>query len=151
MNKFLIEAINLSQTVYNVKRGNVCDLPIATVIVDPTTSRILASTYDTRLSTGHPLNHSVITAINLLAVTPQSDGHFACGYDFYVTHEPCVMCCMAMVHSRVRRCVFWKEMASTGGKNLAWLLKQKYMCFQWIGKEDIVDGIVEEIPWDICA
>ena len=124
MKRFITAAIHLSQRVYQIQDKPPYNLPIATLIVDPSTSRILASTYDTRISTKQPLNHSVLTAINLLAMSPQPpnrrDRYFASGYDFYTTHEPCLMCCMAMIHSRARRCVFWKEMKYTGGKSLGW-------------------------------
>jgi tRNA-specific adenosine deaminase 3 len=36
------------------------------------------------------------------------------GYDCYVLHEPCVMCAMALVHSRVRRVVYCEPDAQLG-------------------------------------
>lgn len=35
------------------------------------------------------------------------------GYDIYLSEEPCVMCCMALTHSRVRR-IFFNEKHSKG-------------------------------------
>ncbi|KAF9196697.1 adenosine deaminase, tRNA-specific 3 [Haplosporangium sp. Z 11] len=37
------------------------------------------------------------------------------GYDVYLTHEPCVMCSMALVHSRVGRVFYTIPMAASGG------------------------------------
>ena len=158
MKRFITTAIHLSQRTQEKPPFN---LPIATLIVDPSTSRILASTYDTRISSCQPLNHSILTAINLLAISPiqeqsgkkRGDRYYASGYDFYTTHEPCIMCCMAMIHSRARRCVFWKEMQYTGGKSLGWNkeMKHKYMTFQWVGEEIGGSGGVDNVPWDVCA
>jgi tRNA-specific adenosine deaminase 3 len=158
MKRFITMAINLSQRTQEKPPYN---LPIATLIVDPSTSRILASTYDTRISSCQPLNHSILTAINLLAISPVGEQsgkkrgkrYYASGYDFYTTHEPCIMCCMAMIHSRARRCVFWKEMKYTGGKSLGWNkeFKHRYMIFQWVGEEIGGSGGVNNVPWDVCA
>jgi tRNA-specific adenosine deaminase 3 len=150
MTQFITMVVHLSKRMQMRQPYN---LPIATLIVDPSTSRILASTYDTRISTRHPNNHSTLKAINFLSSSPQQERHYAFGCDFYTTHEPCVMCCMAMIHSRARRCVFWKEMKYTGGKGLAWIEKFNHTkFFQWVGN-DITGGggVSDDVPWDVCA
>lgn len=41
-------------------------------------------------------------------------GYLCLELTFYVSHEPCVMCCMAMLHSRIRCCVFGQRMPASG-------------------------------------
>ncbi|OCK95507.1 cytidine deaminase-like protein [Cenococcum geophilum 1.58] len=57
-----------------------------------------------------PIERRVFTADNIIP-----GGYLCVDFDIYVTHEPCVMCSMAMLHSRFRRCVFARRMSLTGG------------------------------------
>ena len=42
-----------------------------------------------------------------------SKGYLMNSYDVYVKQEPCLMCAMALVHSRVRR-VFFNKLSANG-------------------------------------
>lgn len=54
-------------------------------------------------SGAYPLHHAVIVAIAQIGKIPREQQFLLNGLDIYCAVEPCVMCAMALVHSRIRR------------------------------------------------
>ncbi|EON61812.1 hypothetical protein W97_01029 [Coniosporium apollinis CBS 100218] len=86
------------QTVYR-RSGSEC--------FDPTKNEDIF--YDEAVL-GLPIEQEIAASDNL---TP--NGYLCVDLEIYLTAEPCVMCCMAILHSRFGRVVFRDRMPLTGG------------------------------------
>lgn len=158
-----------SQAIKSKDEGR---LPVVSAFVNPLDGKILISV-DHRHDDS-PLDHSIMKGIQMVADEEQQrreraaghclletdnreDTYLCLNFDVYTTHEPCSMCSMALIHSRVKRCIFVKPMTITGSLRPASGdgycmhsnkdLNSKYEVFQWVGEElDIPD-----VQADICC
>ncbi|OWT41077.1 tRNA-specific adenosine deaminase 3 [Cryptococcus neoformans] len=92
----------------------------------PPTLNLRASSCDTRISESHPLRHATLNCVASIAhlrtvppftdVPPTRNGadYLLTSLSLFISHEPCVMCAMALLHSRVRE-VFYVFPRKKGG------------------------------------
>ncbi|XP_074839239.1 putative inactive tRNA-specific adenosine deaminase-like protein 3 [Carettochelys insculpta] len=137
----------MEQAIQAARRGAELGMvPAGAAVVEPATGRVLAVGHDCRKSL-HPLLHATMVCIDLVAhrqgggvhsyrdypacsflapdgaPRPSSDGlpYICTGYDLYLTREPCPMCAMALVHSRIQR-VFYGVATSQGALGTSYRL-----------------------------
>ncbi|KAH9969902.1 cytidine deaminase-like protein [Russula dissimulans] len=110
------------------------ELPIASYVPAPLEEPAWPSylARDTRVSSAHPLRHAALNVVRALAdstttatataatstPSPSTKGgqhYLLTSRSLFTTHEPCVMCSMALLHSRVKEVFFLVPMERTGG------------------------------------
>ena len=123
------------------------DTKSVALVVDPNCDAIVADVEDS--SHKHPLRHAAMNAIDAVAhaqgggAWPRDVGdvtlkdsnekcYLLTGYDVYLSREPCCMCAMSLVHSRVGRIFFF----STGNEE-----RRKFGALESAVKLHAVEGL----------
>ena len=92
-------AIELAKKAYQIG-----EVPVGAIVVERKSGRILGEGYNRRESDSDPVAHAEVIAIRKAARKLGSWRLIGC--DLYVTLEPCVMCCGAIINSRIERVYF---------------------------------------------
>ncbi|KAJ9097113.1 hypothetical protein QFC19_006888 [Naganishia cerealis] len=131
------------------------DLPIVTMFARENpgkdTHEIIKIFYDNRNNSF--LEHSILNAIAGIAEQEKSrrskdstiadTGYLCQNLLVYTSHEPCIMCCMALVHSRISKITYIKPVPSTGGLESHYQLGDRpslnwrFKIWKWIGEEEM--------------
>ncbi|CAN3504118.1 tRNA-specific adenosine deaminase subunit Tad3p [Diutina catenulata] len=117
-----------------------------TFMVDPNTREVVAKA--TTDKTRGPVGHSIMIAIDYVASEEKrkrrggstDKGYLCHNLHVYTTHEPCVMCCMALVHSRIGRVIYLKSVVSGAFESNFQLgdrdgLNWKFEIWRWLGEQ----------------
>lgn len=82
---------------------------------------------------------------------PTPDGYLCHDLELYVTHEPCVMCSMAILHSRMGKVVFCERMTLTGGMTAEVRGQDNPELSEWGGGHGLGLFWRRELNWSLVA
>ena len=97
MEKYMLEALNEANKAFSIN-----EVPIGCVIVKD--NKIISRGYNKKESTNLVTSHAEIIAINKACKKLNNWRLLDC--TLYVTVEPCLMCCGAIIQSRIKKVVY---------------------------------------------
>ena len=124
--------------------GEMDEVPIGAVIVDPARGEIVARTGNRTRTLHDPTAHAEILAIR--AACEKTGAQRIPDLDLYITLEPCAMCTAAISFARIRRLVFGASDPKGGGVLHGGKFYDQPTCHH---KPDITHGIVADECGDI--
>lgn len=126
--------------------------PFVTIVAEKQSSngqiKILHTAIDER--NDHPLRHSIMNAISMVALeeksrrenlTNERNGYLCQNLLFYTSFEPCAMCAMALVHSRIERLVYLNKHKRGAIESSYFIgdrrdLNWTFDIWRWVGEND---------------
>ncbi|KAJ8293198.1 tRNA-specific adenosine deaminase subunit tad3 [Rhodotorula toruloides] len=117
----------------------------------------LVTAHDTRLSTGNVLTHAASNAIDAVAYLDLQGGrpppsafcpdsaqppYLLTGLTVFLSHEPCLLCSMSLLHSRIKNLFFIKRAPGAGGCGSLYSvhedggLNHRFEVWEWKGGRD---------------
>lgn len=118
----------------------------------------LVTAFDTRLSTTNCLSHAACNAIDAISVldlhnarpklSPEAfdPPYVLTGLTVFISHEPCLLCAMSLLHSRIAQLYYVKSAPGSGGCGSLYKvhedggLNHRYEVWEWLqDKHDEVE------------
>ncbi|BGP42350.1 tRNA-specific adenosine deaminase subunit tad3 [Rhodotorula kratochvilovae] len=117
----------------------------------------LVTAHDTRVSTGNVLSHAAANAIDAVAYLDMSGSrpplsyfgpeaadppYLLTGLTVFLSHEPCLLCAMSLLHSRIKALFFVKRAPGAGGAGSLYSvhedggLNHRFEVWEWTGPSD---------------
>ncbi|GAA5904845.1 hypothetical protein JCM6882_003221 [Rhodosporidiobolus microsporus] len=121
----------------------------------------LVNAADTRKSTGNVLAHAACNAIDAIGVLDLHDGrpslellspesadppYLLTGLTVFMSHEPCLLCAMSLLHSRIRQLYYIKRAPGAGGCGSLYNvhedggLNHRFEVWEWAGETGVEAG-----------
>lgn len=151
----------VNELLNHIERAN-CPNALATIMAKEMHGKLTIQIVTVNKGGCHPLDHSVMRAIDAIAQNEarqrkegntQERGYLCTNTIVYTTHEPCVMCSMALVHSRIVRCTYLKPVSPGGGMESSYYLGDldglnwKFQIWRWLGEHKLsrLDSVTDSV------
>ncbi|KAI5951478.1 TAD3 [Candida jiufengensis] len=147
------ERTMISNLLAQVKK-NESTFPSATIMAKDVNGQLIIQTVSTSSGGADPQEHSIMKAVKAIAdkevknrslnyQLKEERGYLCTDMIVYTTHEPCVMCSMALVHSRIQRLTYLKSVSNGGGIESSYYLGDldglnwKFPIWRWLGETEL--------------